>query len=206
MSARLALSIDAGTELQIKIKNTYHVYFSWIKKIVAKSMIRGYMTTKFGWRYWLQPTATINPRTLYNFPIQGNGSEMLRIAAIGICNAGIECNALIHDGLLVHVPRKKFRKQFMKVKKIMEDASRKILNKDSSTDFVCGVEWQLIRYAMIQKKSEQEKWYRIMDIVNKHTRGKYTQVDTQGKNCTRTWGSTSQPINIINISNTYTAR
>tara|TARA_R100001594_G_scaffold149830_1_gene208790 strand:- start:1391 stop:2269 length:879 start_codon:yes stop_codon:yes gene_type:complete len=206
MSARLALSIDEGTELQIKIKKTYEIYFTWIKKIVAKSMVRGYMATKFGWRHWIQPTATINPRTLYNFPIQGNGSEMLRIAEIGICNAGIECNALIHDGLLVHVPRKKFRKQFMKVKKIMEDASRKILNKDSSTDFVCGVEWQLIRHAMIQEKSEQEKWHRIMDVVNKHTRGKYTQVDTQGKNCTGTRGLTSQPVNIINISNTYTAR
>ena len=128
---------------------------------------------------------------------------MLRLAAIGICNAGIECNALIHDGLLVHVPRKKFRKQFMKVKKIMEDASRKILNKDSSTDFMCGVEWQLIRYAMIQKKSEQEKWNRIMDIVNKHTGGKYTRVDNQGKNCAGTRGSTTQPYIITNISNTY---
>jgi len=193
MSARLALSIDEGTELQVKIKKTYEVYFTWIKKIVAKCMVRGYMTTKLGWRYWMQPTAEINPRTLYNFPIQGNGSEMLRLAAIGICNAGIECNALIHDGLLVHVPRKKFRKQFMKVKKIMEDASRKILNKDSSTDFMCGVEWQLIRYAMIQDKSEQEKWNRIMDIVNKHTQGKYTWVDNQGKNCAGTPGSTTQP-------------
>jgi hypothetical protein len=81
----------------------------------------------------------------------------------------------------------------MKVKKIMEDASRKILNKDSSTDFMCGVEWQLIRYAMIQDKSEQEKWNRIMDIVNKHTQGKYTWVDNQGKNCAGTPGSTTQP-------------
>ena len=205
MSARLALSIDAGTELQVKIKETYRVYFAWIKKIVARTMVRGYMTTKFGWRHWTQPTASINPRTLYNFPIQGNGSDMLRFAAIGICNAGIECNALIHDGLLVHVPRKKFRKQFMKVKKIMEDASRKILNKDSSTDYVCGVEWQLIRHAMIQEKSEQDKWDRIMTIVNKHTQGKIPEVDNQGKNSRGTSILTPAPCNII-VNNMYRDR
>ena len=113
MAADLALSIDDATDLQVKIKETYHVYYAWIKKLVAKCMVRGYMTTRFGWKHWIQPTAEINPRTLYNYPIQGNGSDMLRLAAIGICNAGIECNALIHDGILVHVPRKKFRKQFM---------------------------------------------------------------------------------------------
>ncbi len=198
MSARLALSIDAGTELQVKIKKTYHVYFTWIKKIVDQCMIRGHMSSKLGWRYWIQLSAAINPRTIYNFPIQSNGSEMLRVAAIGICNAGIECNALIHDGLLVHVPRKKFRKQFMKVKKIMEDASRKILNKDSSTKHVCGVEWQLIRHAMIQDKSEQEKWDRIMSIINKHTRGENTDVKIS-RGTSRT---SPTPLN-ININNRY---
>jgi len=142
------------------------------------------MSGKFGFRYWIEPGGVINPRTIYNYPIQTNGSEMLRLAAIKICDAGIECNALIHDGLLVHVPRKKFRKQFIKVKKLMEDASRKVLNNDKSTKYICNLDWQFIRTGMIQDKDEQEKWNRILEVINKHTelkktntRVKYTQVD-----------------------------
>ena len=56
----------------------------------------------------------------------------------------------------------------------MENASKKILNNNRSTDYVCGVDWQLIRHAMIQKSDEQEKWNRIMSLVNKYTRGRNT--------------------------------
>ena len=205
MSAALAISHDAGTSLHVKIKNTFRIYFEWIKRAVDKSLVRGFMVGRLGFRYWIEPGGIINPRTIYNYPIQTNGSEMLRLAAIKICDAGIECNALIHDGLLIHVPRKKFRKQFMKVKKIMENASRKILNKDKSTDYVCNVEWQLIRTGMIQDPPEQKKWNRILKIINKHTRVK--KINTWGKNtqvkkCPRS-GVIASPPYSITMNNTY---
>jgi len=205
MSARLNLSIDAGTTLHAIIKKTFSKYFEWIQGIVSKSLVHGYMSGKFGFRYWIEPGGVINPRTIYNYPIQTNGSEMLRLAAIKICDVGIECNALIHDGLLVHVPRKKFRKQFIKVKKIMEDASRKVLNNDKSTKYICNVDWQFIRTGMIQDPSEQEKWNRILEIINKHTELKKTNTwgeNTQVKNCPGTRPITSHPYSIT-INTTY---
>ena len=139
-------------------------------------MLQGYLTTKFGFRYHVAPGEFYNPRTLYNFPIQSHGSEMLRHALIKICRSGIELNALIHDGLVVHLDRKKFRKQFLKVKKIMEDASRKVLNDDKRTNYICPVDWQVFRTGMIQdvgkkEKPEQDKWDRIINIVNSNTLG-----------------------------------
>jgi len=101
---------------------------------------------------------------------------MLRHALIKICRSGIELNALIHDGLVVHLDRKKFRKQFLKVKIIMEDASRKVLNDDKRTDYICPVDWQIFRTGMLQdvgekEKPDQDKWDRIINIVNSNTLG-----------------------------------
>ena len=171
MSKKMNVGIDYGTDYQVKIKNTYRDYFSWIKKLVDRTLIQGYCSTKYGFRYYVNPGESYNPRTFYNFPIQAHGSEMLRLALVGLVNAGIEVNALIHDGIIVHLDRKKFRKQFIKTKKILEDASRKILNETKATNYYCPVDFQVFRYAMIQDKAEQEKWTRILNIIETSTLG-----------------------------------
>ena len=83
-----------------------------------KAIVNGYAETKFGWRYYFKPGELYNPRTFYNFPIQAHGSEMLRRALIDLTTAGIEVNALIHDGIVITLYRKNFRKVFNKAKKI----------------------------------------------------------------------------------------
>ena len=175
------VNIDYGTDYQVQIKNTYKDYFYWIKKLVDRTLIKGHCATKFGFRYYIRPGADYNPRTFYNFPIQAHGSEMLRHALINLVNAGIEVNALIHDGIIVHLDRKKFRKQFIKTKKILEDASRKILNDTKATNYYCPVDFQVFRHAMVQdhmkpKKPEQEKWNRILNIIEKSTLGNIPRV------------------------------
>ena len=139
LAERLGITELESADLQSKIKNTYSVYFRWVDQLVNRFSMQGYMTAKFGWRYWLTPGESINPRTMYNFAIQGNGSEMLRLAAIAICDAGIELNALIHDGILVQVPRKNLRKHLLKVKKLLVDASKKVLNRDKRTNYFCDL-------------------------------------------------------------------
>ena len=141
--------------------------------------------------------------TLYNHPIQSNGSEMLRHALIGIHKAGIELNALIHDGIVVTLDRKKFRKQFLKVKKIMEEASRKILNDTKKTNYICPVDWQVIRTGMTQDDDEQSKWDRIINIINTGTQGKSTGVHTQGETPIVTPGNNSALRVSLNNLNKY---
>ena len=165
MSKRMNLIIDYGQDLFVKIKNTFPTYFAWAKEMFDKAIIDGYAETKFGWRYYFKPGELYNPRTFYNFPIQSHGSEMLRRALIDLTHAGIEVNALIHDGIVVTLNRKKFRKEFIKAKKILLDASRTILNIDGSTNYFCDVDFQFIRSGMIQKEAEQKKFQRILDLV-----------------------------------------
>ena len=189
MSKRMNVNIDYGTDYQVRIKNTYHKYFEWVKPLVNKALLQGYLTTKYGFRYYVTPGEVYNPRSFYNFPIQSHGSEMLRHALIKICRSGIELNALIH------LDRKKFRKQFLKVKKIMEDASRKILNDDKSTNYYCPVEWQVFRTGMLQEEEEQGKWNRIINII---------ESDTLGENPIVPLANTTTPCVHINKLNIYT--
>jgi len=169
MSKRMGINIDYGTDYQVKIKNTYQEYFKFIKKLVDRTLIKGHCSTKYGFRYYLKPGADYNPRTFYNFPIQAHGSEMLRHALIQLVDVGIEVNALIHDGIVVHLDRKNFRKQFIKTKKILEDSSRKILNQTKATNYYCPVDWQIFRHGMIQKEEHQNKWDRILKLIETNT-------------------------------------
>ena len=168
MSKRMNLIIDYGQDLFVKIKNTFPTYFAWAKEMFDKAIIDGYAETKFGWRYYFKPGELYNPRTFYNFPIQAHGSEMLRRALIDLTHAGIEVNALIHDGIVLTFNRKNFRKEFIKAKKILLDASRTILNIDGSTNHFCDVDFQFIRSGMIQGKDEQKKFQRILDLVEQN--------------------------------------
>ena len=71
--------------------------------------------------------------------------------------------------------RKNFRKQFIKAKKILIDASKAILNEDSSTNYFCDVDFQFIRTGMIQKKEDQKKFNRIIELVNEYNPGKVSR-------------------------------
>ena len=61
-------------------------------------MLERRIESVFGWPLHLSTSP--NKRTLYNFPMQGNGAEMLRLAAWRLCEAGIVPIMLVHDGIL----------------------------------------------------------------------------------------------------------
>lgn len=191
MSKRMNLIIDYGQELFVKIKNTFPTYFAWAKTMFDKAIVNGYAETKYGWRYYFKPGELYNPRTFYNFPIQAHGSEMLRRALIDLTFAGIEVNALIHDGIVITLNKKNFRKEFIQAKEILINASKAILNEDSSTDYYCDVDFQIIRSGMIQEPADQNKFNRIIELTNEFN---------PGNNSRGTQGTKSAPWIDININ------
>jgi hypothetical protein len=88
------------------------------------------METVFGWSLYI--SSSPNKRTLYNFPMQGNGAEMLRLAAWRLCEVGIIPNMLIHDGILLELRDKE---QLAVAIEIMKAAGR-----DVCSGFEIGVD------------------------------------------------------------------
>jgi hypothetical protein len=63
------------------------------------AMLERKIESVFGWP--LRISTSPNIRTLYNFPMQSGGAEMLRLAVWRMCEAGIVPIMLIHDGILL---------------------------------------------------------------------------------------------------------
>jgi hypothetical protein len=60
-----------------------------------------------------------------NFACQGNGAEMLRLAAVRLCEAGLVPCMLIHDGILFELDNEE---QVEHAKEIMRSAGRDVCN------------------------------------------------------------------------------
>ena len=80
-------------------RREYPRFWQWRENIVEIAMLERKIESVFGWP--LRISTSPNIRTLYNFPMQSGGAEMLRLAAWRMCEAGIVPIMLIHDGILL---------------------------------------------------------------------------------------------------------
>jgi DNA polymerase I-like protein with 3'-5' exonuclease and polymerase domains len=125
-----SLALQAGItpaeakELLRLHKETYKPFWRWSQDIVSAAMVNNEMKTVFGWRRKLgqQP----NPRSLMNFPMQANGAEMMRIAAIAATEHGIEVCAPVHDAFLIAAPLDRLDDDIAEMRDIMSKAGRAV--------------------------------------------------------------------------------
>jgi DNA polymerase-1 len=145
-----------ASEIIERHKRTYPRFWEWRENTAQQAMLDRRIETVFGWP--LQISSSPNRRTLYNFPMQGNGAEMLRLAAWRLCEAGIMPNMLIHDGILLEVRDKE---QITHAIEIMKAAGRDVCN-----DFEIGVDVdQMLEHGARYKDKRtvaKEMWATIM--------------------------------------------
>jgi hypothetical protein len=79
-------------------KRRYPRFWQWRADMVQTAMLERKIESAFGWPLYISHSP--NKRTLYNFPMQSGGAEMLRLATMRLCDAGIVPIMLIHDGIL----------------------------------------------------------------------------------------------------------
>jgi DNA polymerase I len=87
-----------ASEIIERHKRRYPQFWQWRAETVKLAMLERKIESVGGWP--LRLTASPNKRTLFNFPMQSGGAEMLRLAAWRLCEAGIVPIMLIHDGIL----------------------------------------------------------------------------------------------------------
>jgi DNA polymerase I-like protein with 3'-5' exonuclease and polymerase domains len=87
-----------ASEIIERHKRRYSRFWQWRAEMVQAAMLDRRIESVFGWP--LHITHSPNQRTLYNFPMQSGGAEMLRLATVRLCEAGIVPVMLIHDGIL----------------------------------------------------------------------------------------------------------
>src|SRR5260370_38182677 len=86
-----------------KDRQEYPRFWQWRENMVEIAMLERKIESVFGWP--LRISTSPNIRTLYNFPMQSGGAEMLRLAAWAMSEAGIVPIMSTPDGVLLDEPR-----------------------------------------------------------------------------------------------------
>jgi DNA polymerase family A len=139
-----------------KHQQAYPVFWEERDNTVKRAMLERKIETVFGWPLYL--SSSPNQRTLYNFPMQGNGAEMLRLATWRLCEAGIVPNMLVHDGILIEA---RSEEEILHTIEIMKAAGRDVCN---GLEIGVGVDQRLERGARYQDKRPVAKqmWATVM--------------------------------------------
>ena len=154
LSAKLGVSLADATFIHSNIKNVFKDYGIWIRGLKANAGRRGFFETKYGWKYHFNDESKINPKRLSNYPIQANGGEVLRMAMIDVMENGFDKNVsmIVHDALLIHLPRKNLAANIRKIKSLMEKASKKVIGREITVDT------KIIRRHFHQESEHRDRW------------------------------------------------
>jgi hypothetical protein len=135
LAVRINKPVAYARELLQMHRATYRKFWKWSDGAVNTALFRGVLWTRFGWRTWTRygrPTATEsgdpNVRSLSNFPCQGNGADMLRLAAGFVCDAGVMLDTTVHDALLVEADAGDIEAAVALTRRAMDRASALVLS------------------------------------------------------------------------------
>jgi hypothetical protein len=125
LALRINQPVARARQLLALHRQTYKTFWAWSDATQDEAVLNGKLWTTFGWE--LRVGGTVNSRSLRNFPMQGNGAEMLRIACIFLTEAGIRVCAPVHDALLIELPIGELESSLAKAQHLMRQASRAVL-------------------------------------------------------------------------------
>jgi DNA polymerase-1 len=132
-------------------RNTYPKMCEWTQAVIDTAMLYGCIRTVFGWPlhvgeytlrpprpkgWWIPPhdddDQTVglllpNPRSLQNFPCQGNGAEMLRLALCLGVERGVKVIAPVHDAVMLEGSLDRVEDDVRTMQRAMVEASRIVL-------------------------------------------------------------------------------
>ncbi len=107
-------------------RERFPTFWAWSDGAVDHAMLRGWLTTVFGWRLNVGPD--VKPTSLRNFPVQANGAEMLRLACCLATERGIEVCCPVHDALLVEGSESDIGDMVTATQAAMREASEIVLD------------------------------------------------------------------------------
>lgn len=126
LAARLGESRAGARELLETHRLVYREFWRWADTNVDCAMLTNLQTTVFGWPVHTSPDP--NPRSARNFPMQGNGAEMLRLACCLATEAGLQVCAPVHDAILLEASTRDMPEHLAALREYMAQASHIVLD------------------------------------------------------------------------------
>ncbi|MFM8272666.1 MAG: DNA polymerase, partial [Gemmata sp.] len=126
LALKLGVPTAYGRDLLRMHKDVFRAFWRWSDMVEIEGMLAGKLTTVFGWK--ARASRDANARSLRNFPVQGNGAEMMRVACCLATEAGITVCCPVHDALLVEAEESEIEAVVGRAQEIMRAASEVVLN------------------------------------------------------------------------------
>jgi hypothetical protein len=125
LAARIGQPVIVARNLLRAHHETYWIFWRWSDAAVDTAMSTNSLNTAYGWHVRIGENT--NPRFLRNFPVQGNGAEMMRIAACLATERGVEVCAPVHDAFLIAAPLDRLDADIAIMRQAMAEASAAVL-------------------------------------------------------------------------------
>jgi DNA polymerase I len=141
-------------------RETYRTFWGWSDAALDTAMLTGSLHTVFGWHVHVGENP--NPRSLRNFVCQGNGAEMMRLAACLATERGVEVCAPVHDAFLICAPLDRLEKDVAAMRTAMVEASRIVLG-----GFGLGTDVSITRWPdRYMDGRGRVMWDRVMGLLD----------------------------------------
>jgi len=159
LAQRIGRPAIVGRDLLRAHRETYRQFWRWSDAVVDHAVLTGSLSTVFGWP--IHVGANFNPRSLRNYLMQSNGSEMLRVGTCFATEQGIEVCALIHDAVLICAPLDRLDYDVERMRACMAKASRIVLD-----GFELRTDVRVVRYPhRYQDPRGALMWDRVMRLI-----------------------------------------
>ncbi len=162
LAVRIADSPAVARELLRLHHSTYAAYWKWSDAVQDTAMLNGELRTVFGWT--VHAGFSPNPRSLRNFPVQGNGAEMLRLACCLLTESGHKVCCPIHDAVLIESPIGQIERAVEGCQAVMRQAGEIVLD----GVLTIRTEAKIVQYPdRYMDDRGREFWDLILDILDK---------------------------------------
>jgi DNA polymerase I len=125
LASRTGLSVVEAQNLITRMERTFPVYTEWVQQVIGAGIMRGSLSTCFG---WTRLTASDRTTTIRNWPVQSAGAEMLRLACNLIVEQGVTLCAPVHDAVLIEAPADSIDEAVAVTRDCMATASATLLD------------------------------------------------------------------------------
>lgn len=159
LARRIGRSILEAAYLLDLHKRTFSQFWAWSRRAENYAMLKGFIFTVFGWK--MNVGDRTKYRTIPNFPMQANGAEMLRLACCMATEEGINVVAPVHDAVLIEDSADMIDTTVIRMKAIMAEASRVVLN-----GFELSSDVTIVRYPdRYRDEKGAEMFERVMRLL-----------------------------------------
>jgi hypothetical protein len=159
LAAKLGVTLAEAQDLLDYHHRIFAAFWRWSDAVSDYGQIFGEIVATLGWK--LQLSASTSVRTLRNFPMQANGSEMLRMACVYAARAGVEIIAPVHDAVLIEADEGNIEDAVREIRRAMRRASEIVL-----AGFALETDALIIRHpARFSDERGAEMWGWMLDSL-----------------------------------------